>query len=234
MNINNSERITFAKRIINGISLISVPIVISGIFLFIWKKYPEFWSNFVGTEKFLFSIVGAVVVSVLSIKIKILNRTKKAETAALFKEQNEFNQIKADREKEIDRMIQEIIEKEECRNWKLILSLKRSYSSELSKFLKILPFIHHAPLSEVVTISKNKRQIVWGSNLEEALTLVNSFASSTFDDDQLDLLKKQLADLIALLDEVKCYGGHVRIMAGIRSLCPVIYEMLEDSKKLVH
>lgn len=214
--------------------LLWVPAVVA----FISTLY-QFWFSEIAYGYELWQVLIGVVVILVIIGVIILcikeaeeNKTKKLEKQRSIKRNAELEEEKKQREKEANERLALVtlafkaIVDEDKVMWNEILYLARYYNQDINKFSSILPKIHKAPLEQVVSISKIKKQIVWTGDFQVALQVIEKLAIKSYKDEELQLLITQIDDFLKLIDQHKDFTGYKEVMDEVKSRCSTIYKML--------
>lgn len=214
--------------------LLWVPAVVASV-----STLYQFWFSKIayGYELWQVLIGVAVILVIIGVIILCIKEAEEAKTKKLEKQQS--IQRKAEQEKQAKQREEEntkqlqlatlaikAIKEEEAQKWSEILFVARYYNQDINKFPEILPKIHKAPLEQVVSISKIKKQIVWTGDFQVALQVIEKLATKSYKDDELELLIKQVDDFIKLIDQHKDFAGYKEARDEIRTRCATIYKML--------
>ncbi len=186
------------------------------------------------TAEILVIIIAIILVVFAAIKITSKrNERKIKKLAAKEAEERQTQKLAADAkaQKQLEEIKEKIISGH-GNNWKNILTvaryynLDRYYNFNIDKFQEICEVIYTVPLSEVVTVSMIKKQIVWNQDFSSAVKLIEKIVRNTYRDEKIRSHIHQVNSFIQFLKPYEQFVGYKEIKGELEKNCPTIWDLI--------
>lgn len=156
---------------------------------------------------------------------------QEAQRKAEAEEQKRKKELADKAREETVQMVMAEISRNTDQHWINLLIPIRHYSNDSRSITALgAARIAATPLSQLVTISKMKRHLVWTDDLITALKFISNAAVRSYNDDTLELFMKQVESFLAFLEPYKDFTGYEGLLKEIKSTCSPILILIENKK----
>lgn len=119
------------------------------------------------------------------------------------------------------------------KEWSDILLVVRNCGLKYDiNFNDIIPAIITAPLEQLVTASRVKKQLIWNDELVKAFDLVESIARNSYDDKKLSSIISQHIELNLFIEQFGDYAGYKELAETRKKSFPIISRLVKENNEL--